>query len=328
MRRLPGYLLLLSLLLVGCQQDSDILLDAAVEQQISALQTPIPVEDWHAQVQRELAAHFAQFQLALQELSRDNNHGETLEQLQHALSHWHEGFNQHYLLLATYACATSQYRLLARSDSWPLYAGYLDSLPEWPQSGLINDTSIDITPATLRRQHQTTDHHEVSLGFSAMHTIADRYAQPGDDASSVTVEDDPENPALNLEQQQQRRLQFLSAASQQLQDDLSSLTAFIALTRQHMDCGLRLTLERESAFEAWREAPSEYLYVPAATIDAVAQSTLRALQHVPDVAMHAWSDQRSILNAALDAAQDGDIQPLKALHAIQPTHRSDNLDAP
>ncbi len=50
-------------------------------------------------------------------------------------------------------------------DPWPIEPGFIDSLPEYPDSGIISDTTIPITLDALREQHQFSDEAEVSLGF-------------------------------------------------------------------------------------------------------------------------------------------------------------------
>ena len=74
----------------------------------------------------------------------------------------------HYLLAASRACQLNQQELLNRMDTWPLYPGYLDALPEWPESGLISDPYLEMTRKSLRTQHGATDASEASLGFAAL----------------------------------------------------------------------------------------------------------------------------------------------------------------
>lgn len=50
-------------------------------------------------------------------------------------------------------------------DAWPIEPGYLDSLPAYPESGLVNDMTLTMNSSTVRQQHQYTDDREVALGF-------------------------------------------------------------------------------------------------------------------------------------------------------------------
>lgn len=62
-------------------------------------------------------------------------------------------------------------RLLLALDSWPAQAGYLDTVPGYSESGIVNDTAIDLTLANLRKQHRLTAHEEASTGFHALEVM-------------------------------------------------------------------------------------------------------------------------------------------------------------
>lgn len=61
-----------------------------------------------------------------------------------------------------------QSQLLFQIDAWPIQAGFLDSIKDYPQSGIINDFTVTIDPDSLQEQHGITDSREVSLGFHAL----------------------------------------------------------------------------------------------------------------------------------------------------------------
>ena len=54
---------------------------------------------------------------------------------------------------------------LAHIDQWPIQEGFIDRLPDYPNSGIINDLSLELSRPTLMSQHEITDREEVSLGF-------------------------------------------------------------------------------------------------------------------------------------------------------------------
>jgi uncharacterized iron-regulated protein len=58
-------------------------------------------------------------------------------------------------------------RLWFDLEAWPLEPGYMDSLPEYPHSGIINDLALTISEAALRSQHGATTSTEVSTGMHA-----------------------------------------------------------------------------------------------------------------------------------------------------------------
>jgi len=56
-----------------------------------------------------------------------------------------------------------------RIEAWPLEPGFIDSLPDYPHSGIVNDLTLSLTESTLRTQHGATSDSELSTG---MHTLA------------------------------------------------------------------------------------------------------------------------------------------------------------
>lgn len=50
-------------------------------------------------------------------------------------------------------------------DGWPIAPGFVDSLPQYPDSGIVNDVTLELSPETLREQHGFTDREEAVLGL-------------------------------------------------------------------------------------------------------------------------------------------------------------------
>lgn len=59
-----------------------------------------------------------------------------------------------------------------RIDAWPMETGFLDSLHDYPGSGIVSDDTLEITPISLEEQHQITDESEVALGFHVLEYYA------------------------------------------------------------------------------------------------------------------------------------------------------------
>ena len=50
-------------------------------------------------------------------------------------------------------------------DSWPIEAGYIDYLPDYPLSGIINDMTLKISSEDIVGQHGFSDQRFASIGF-------------------------------------------------------------------------------------------------------------------------------------------------------------------
>ncbi|MBT4160761.1 MAG: hypothetical protein HOE54_05590 [Gammaproteobacteria bacterium] len=57
-------------------------------------------------------------------------------------------------------------------DAWPLEPGFLDSLPDYPTTGIVNDVTLALKSDVIRQQNQYTDDVEVSLGFHVIEYYA------------------------------------------------------------------------------------------------------------------------------------------------------------
>lgn len=62
--------------------------------------------------------------------------------------------------------------LLFAIDAWPIQPGFLDSLPQYPDSGIVNDFTVEISAQALEQQNGITDSEEVSLGFHPLEYYA------------------------------------------------------------------------------------------------------------------------------------------------------------
>lgn len=80
--------------------------------------------------------------------------------------HWLKAHNL--FLAASFFSFADQEQKIFQIDAWPIHEGFLDSLPDYPHSGIINDLTLEIGETTMRAQHGITDAQEVSLGFHAL----------------------------------------------------------------------------------------------------------------------------------------------------------------
>ncbi|QFT56668.1 imelysin family protein [Microbulbifer sp. THAF38] len=129
-------------------------------------------------------------------------------------------------------------KLLLALDSWPAQPGYLDTVPGYSDSGIVNDTAIELTLANLRKQHRLTAHEEASTGFHALEVMlwgptSERLAE---DFVAVSEGEKPEALAAN------RRRELTSLIAKGIEEDMAGLarrwpTSANNLSREYLALG-------------------------------------------------------------------------------------------
>ncbi|WGL15950.1 imelysin family protein [Microbulbifer bruguierae] len=110
-------------------------------------------------------------------------------------------------------------------DSWPAQAGYLDTVPGYSASGIVNDTAIELTLANLRKQHRLTAHEEASTGFHALEVMlwGPTSERAAEQFVTATGGEQPEQQASN------RRRELTRLIAQGISEDMSRLAARLPL---------------------------------------------------------------------------------------------------
>lgn len=131
-------------------------------------------------------------------------------------------------------------------DSWPIEGGYIDYVPGYPFSGIVNDLTLELTEANLLSQHGFSDPSYASLGYHAFEFMlwgADgkrpaRDFVPQENTAPVVIGNEEETAAdtgsdsLHADlaqttpdsvQNHNRRRQYVQLLSEQLQKHLHRL---------------------------------------------------------------------------------------------------------
>jgi hypothetical protein len=58
--------------------------------------------------------------------------------------------------------------LVFNTHAWPLEPGFIDSLPEYPTSGIVNDLTVELSKTSLGQQQAATSTEEISLGLHSV----------------------------------------------------------------------------------------------------------------------------------------------------------------
>jgi hypothetical protein len=106
--------------------------------------------------------------------------------------------------------------LLDLINTRPFLPGYIDSIPDYPYSGLIHEVDIPIGENTLLGQHRLMDEDSAALGFPVLEfflwrqPIADVWLLTGNAEADIIV---------------QRRHHYLRVATRRVMADLSDVSA-------------------------------------------------------------------------------------------------------
>ncbi|WP_414430362.1 hypothetical protein ACMG4M_15605 [Alcanivorax sp. IL3] len=281
---------LLALVLSGC--DSNTPEPAPAEEaDLSATMADIPATDWQQSADKAFQDNAAAWQQALDDFTQNREQAQ-LDELRDRLQSWYAAFVDHYLLAASRSCQLGQQELLNRMDTWPLYPGYLDALPEWPESGLISDPYLEMTRKSLRTQHGATDASEASLGFAALF-VALNGTEEAPKALPLLAGDD--EIAL-------RRRQYLQLTAEQLVTDAKLLSVEAPLDSQALTCGLEQTLARHARKDS-TDLEAEGLFIPATVREVNAERLLKGVRNMDQTALEAWAEKAPGIEEALAASK-------------------------
>lgn len=126
-----------------------------------------------------------------------------------------------------------QMTLLERLDSWPIEPGYIDYLPGYPFSGIVNDLALDLNGQTLLDQHGFSDPTSASIGYHPIEfmlwgndgTRTARDFLPRENTAAVLLPAQDQlqaNDDISV-QNHHRRREYLQLVSEQLQKDLQRI---------------------------------------------------------------------------------------------------------
>jgi hypothetical protein len=163
--RSNGWFLLL-LLLPACSQDNDqVLVTADVPESVqlithnyykSAEQAVVKLKD----ASETLADSVAAF------LTRPDQ--TNLDSCRHAWLLLHKTFVELDFYFSRILESDPFRTLVFNIHAWPLAPGFIDSLPEYPTSGIVNDLTLELSRASLTLQQAVTSPEEISLGMHAL----------------------------------------------------------------------------------------------------------------------------------------------------------------
>tara|TARA_A100001391_G_scaffold1853_2_gene2056 strand:+ start:8031 stop:9113 length:1083 start_codon:yes stop_codon:yes gene_type:complete len=248
-------------------------------------------------------------------------------------------FNDHYLSLAAVACQRGVPERLERLDDWPFYPAYVDALPAWPDSGIVNDPALELTAANLRRQQGATGEGEVALGFQPLRLLVAGVAEAprraadfraGRQEAAVPSNAVEQDAAVQVDAPARRRA-YLRLADEQLQADLDALGGDAAGDPDSLRCALDTLDRRLTQLDRQRGAtdPQAGLYLSPRGIELIdasqPEAALSQLADDDNAALREALEARwpGFTDALEQARESGDWTPLRgwlhpAGHGVQP----------
>lgn len=296
---------LLTSLLLACDSSIDEHADTTPGPTSATDLVEIPAAQWQQRADERFTTAATEWQQALAQFERtpDQQH---LAALRQALSHWYQRFTSQYLLLASRACqqdGRARHQVnLTQLDSWPLYPGYLDVLPQWPESGLISDPSLELTRQSLRRQHGATDPAEASLGFAAMAVVLNGTAE-----APKTL-----NSFIGQKGAPARRRQYLKLASEQLVADHQQLSLNRPLNQLALQCGLTGVLAHWQPLSNSTDEQESGLLIPELSAALNNTNLLAGVQTMDPDALARWDQINPGIADAIKHSEEKGWTPIQA----------------
>lgn len=186
------------------------------------------VQQRHLDVRRQTKTMAAQINMFANEPSHEN-----LLRAQAAWQTAHESF-----LKLKPALLVDKDQLIRRIDAWPIQPGFLDSLPDYPTTGIVNDISIEISATELIHQHGITSDDEVALGYHSLEYLL--FARKLSDYIENSVPADS-NPALST-----RSLENVGAAAKNVNRRTLMLSTIVIQLATDID---RFIIQSESELD-------------------------------------------------------------------------------
>ena len=253
---------------------------------------------------------------------------DSLAAARNAWADLYSAFNDHYLSLAAVACQRGVPERLERLDGWPFYPAYVDALPAWPDSGIVNDPALELTAANLRRQQGATTEGEIALGFQPLRLLVAGVAEAprraadfrgGRQEAAVPANAVEEDAAVQVDAPARRRA-YLRLAAEQLEADLDALGGDTAGDPDSLRCALATLDRRLALLDRQRDAgdPEGGLYLSPRSVELIdasqPEAALSQLAADDNAALRRALEQRwpGFEKALEQARERGEWAPLGA----------------
>lgn len=189
---------------------------------------------------------------------------------------------------------------LVQLDSWPIEPGYIDYVPDYPFSGIVNDLALPLNPESLLGEHLLSAPNAASIGFPALEFmlwsvdgqrawqdfIAQENTAPGpqnNNEGADAIDNTEVAPSLQV-QNHQRRRQYLRLLSEGIHKQLQRLerrfepsTGHYATELKHADPANLLRATLRATQKIFGDELPRRLNTPSSTFSHSTSADLLAL---------------------------------------------------
>ena len=178
----------------------------------------------------------------------------------------------------------------SKIEAWPLTPGFIDSIDNYPYSGIVNDFTIEITPDVLKAQHMITDPSEISLGFHVLEYYAFERTR---------------KDLIETEQVNKRRRSLISQVSELLVEEIKILEkeppmkidiSYPELITHMKDKVQRIHIEIRSAEHcAFSESTEQIVKYQLMVLNEIFKNTLEIDKYLEEVSPDSSDEIQSLL---------------------------------
>lgn len=104
-----------------------------------------------------------------------------------------------------------------RIDSWPIEPGYIDYLPQYPLSGIVNDLTLKISLNNLLDQHGFSDPRYASIGFHPLEFLL--FAENAERSAKDFIPQENSMEVVATEPEIQAEVQAMADADEEIHDE-------------------------------------------------------------------------------------------------------------
>lgn len=230
------------------------------------------------------------------------------ENRQQAQQHWRNVYEQFQTMQPMQPYLTSiappnQLQHITKMDQWPIIPGYIDSIPGYPHSGIVNDVTVTLDLNTVIAQHSPTDVSEASFGLHVIEFFlwgaSPKELKPLQQFHKQAHWNSPQQQPITQHPNNRRR-QYLLLVSQQLRATCRQINSLWGLPKSTSHASLALKSLHQTLGEIRKDL---HLSTPTKAKEEQEEFTFSGTPHHPmawriEALLHLLADTSPLLQTS------------------------------